>query len=90
VSVVPVVDVRNPLETGREQSSDLLPTLGATPPRVLASREVEDGMIAEEGHDFAEIMPVEGVQKCLEHVGADGICCFHFSTLGQPVGGFLS
>jgi hypothetical protein len=74
--VVPVVDVRNTLETGGEQFSDRLATLRATPPRVMTSRKVEDRMIAEKSHDFVEVVPVEGVKKCLEHADAYRITRF--------------
>jgi hypothetical protein len=40
------------------------------------SRKVEDRMVSEEGRDFVEVMLVEGVQKRLQHVDADGITRF--------------
>src|SRR5438093_321345 len=57
--VLPVANVRDPLEPGGEPAPDLLLADEAAPPRIGATWRFEDAFLRKRSHDRVQVVPVE-------------------------------
>lgn len=81
--VVAVMDVRDPLEAGREAAPDLLLAGKALPPGIGASWGFEDAVLREVGHDRVQVVSVEGVQDLAYDLALAVVVHDHLPLLGR-------